>query len=65
MAHARAQTAPSICFMFGLKERPYPGCELKSFWCDSDNKNLDFFMFLYFRGYFCFAHFGHLQNLVI
>ena len=37
MAHARACTAPSICLMFGLKERPYPGRELKSFWCDSDN----------------------------
>ena len=23
--------------MFNLKERPYPGRELKSFWCDSDN----------------------------
>ena len=33
MAHATARTAPSICFMFGLKERPYPGRELKSFWC--------------------------------
>ena len=31
MAHARAQTASLICFMFGLKERPYPGRELKSF----------------------------------
>ena len=59
MAHARAQTASSNCFMFGLKERPYPGRELKSFWCDSDNKNFDFFTFFYFSGYFCFAHFGH------
>ena len=65
MAHARAETASSIHFMFGLKERPYPGHELKSFWCDSDNKNFDFFTFLYFSGYFCFAHFGHHQNLVI
>ena len=65
MAHARAQTPSSICFMFGLKERPYPGREPKSFWCDSDNKNLDFFMFLYFSRYFCFAHFDHHQNLVI
>ena len=65
MAHARAQTASSICFMFSLKERPYPGRELKSFWCDSDNKNFDFFTFLYFSGYFCFAHFSHQQNLVI
>ena len=39
MAHARAWTASSICFMFGLKERPYPCRELKSFWCDPDNKN--------------------------
>ena len=45
MAHARAQTALSICFMFGLKERPYPGRELKSFWYDSDNKNLIFLRF--------------------
>ena len=35
MAHARAQTASSICFMFGFKGRPYPGRELKSLWCDS------------------------------
>ena len=64
MAHATAQTASSILFMFGLK-RPYPGRELKSFWCDSDNKNFDFFTFLYFSGYFCFAHFGHHKNLVV
>ena len=38
MAHAS-----SICFMFGLKERPYPGRELESFWCYSDNK-LCFFL---------------------
>ena len=68
MAHARAETASSICFMFGSKNRPYPGRELKSFWCDSDNKN--FFTILYFSGnfcfaHFCFAHFGHRQNLVI
>ena len=31
--------------MFGLKERPYPGRELKSFWCDSDNKTLIFLRF--------------------
>ena len=37
--------ASSICFMFGLKERPYSGGELKSFWCDSDNKNFDIFTF--------------------
>ena len=45
MAHARARTASSICFMFGLSERPYSGRELKSFWCDSDNKNFNFFTF--------------------
>ena len=45
MAHARAQTVSSICLMFGLKERPYPGRELKSFWCDSDNKNFVFLRF--------------------
>ena len=45
MAHARARTALSICFMFGLNERPYSGRELKIFWCDSDNKNFYFFMF--------------------
>ena len=44
MAHTRAWTASSICFMFGLKERPYSGRELKSFWCDSDNKNFDFYI---------------------
>ena len=64
MSLSGAQTASSICFMFGLKEIPYPGRELKSFWCDSDNKNF-FFTFLYLGGYFCFAHFGHHQNLVI
>ena len=31
--------------MFGLRERPYHGRELKSFWCDSDNKNFDFSRF--------------------
>ena len=31
--------------MFGLKERPYSGRELNSFWCDSDNKNLIFLRF--------------------
>ena len=42
--------------MFGLKKRPYPGRELKSFWCDSDDKKLTFHNF---SGYFSFAHFGH------
>ena len=65
MEHARAQTTSSICFMLGLKERPYSVRELKSFWFDSDNKNFDFFTFLYFSGYFCFTLFGHHQNLVI
>ena len=65
MALARAQTASSICFMFGLKEKPYPGRGLKSFWCDSDNKNFDFFTFLYFSGHFCFVHFGYHQNVLI
>ena len=45
MTHARAQTALSICFMFGLKETHYPGRELKSFRCDSANKNFDFLRF--------------------
>ena len=44
--------------MFGLKERPYPGRVLISFWCDSDNKNFDFFTFYNFSGYLSFAHFG-------
>ena len=46
MAYARARTASSICFMFGLNERPNSGRELKSFWCDSNNKN--FFYVLVF-----------------
>ena len=25
--------------MFGVRERPYPGRVLISFWCDSDNNN--------------------------
>ena len=54
-----------ICFMFGLKERPYPGRVLKSFLCDSDNKNIDFFKFRNFSGYFSFVHFNYHQNLVI
>ena len=32
--------------MFGLKKRIYPAHVLISFWCDSDNKNLDFFRFI-------------------
>ena len=65
MAHARAWTASSICFMFGLMERPYSGCELKSFWCDSDNKNYDFFTLQNFSGFFCFVYFDYHQNLLI
>ena len=45
MAHAKAWTASSICFMFDLMERLYPGRQLKSFLCDSDTKNFDFFTF--------------------
>ena len=48
MVHATAWTASSICFMFGLKGRLYSGRELKSFWCDSDNKNFDLFYVLVF-----------------
>ena len=44
MAHARAQTASSICFMFGLKARPYSGAELKTFWFD-----FDFYVFVFQR----------------
>ena len=46
MSLARALTASWICFMFGLKERPYPAHLLISFWCDSDDK---YFAFLRFR----------------
>ena len=51
--------------MFGLKERPYSAHVLISFWCDSDNKNYDFFAFQNFSGYFSFVHFGYHLNLVI
>ena len=51
--------------MFGLKERPYPALVLISFWCDSDNKNFDFFMFQNLSRYFSFVHFGYDQNMVI
>ena len=51
--------------MFGLKERPYSAHVLISFWCDSDNKNYDFFTFLNFSGYFGFVHFSYHQNLLI
>ena len=45
MSLSRARTALWICFMFGLTERPYSAHVLISFWCDSDNKNYDFFHF--------------------
>ena len=50
--------------MFGLKERPYSAHVRINFWCDSDNKNYDFFTFQNFSDYFSFVHFGY-QNLVI
>ena len=49
--------------MFGLKERTYPAHVLISCWCDSDNKNFDFFMFQNLSVYFSFVHFGYHQNL--
>ena len=45
MSLSRAWTALWICFIFGLKERPYSAHVLISFWCDSDNKNYDFLRF--------------------
>ena len=51
--------------MFGLKERPYSAHVLISFWCNSDNKNFDFFTLQNFSGYVRFGHFGYHQNLVI
>ena len=47
MSLSRARTASWICFMFGSKELPYPGCVLMSFLCDYDNKNF-FLLFLNF-----------------
>ena len=47
-------------FMFGLKEKPWPGHVLISFWCDSDNNNF-FFTFQNFCEYFSFVHFGHIK----
>ena len=32
--------------MLGSKEEPYPGRVLISFWCDYDNKNLNFSVLL-------------------
>ena len=51
--------------MFGLMERPYSAHVLISFWCDSDNKNYDFFTFQNFSGFFSFVHFGYHPNLLI
>ena len=51
--------------MFYLKEIPHPEHVLISFWCDSDNKNFDFFTFQNLSGYFIFVHFGYDQNLII
>ena len=63
MSLSRAWTALWICFMFGLKERPYPAHVLIGVWSDSDNKN--FFLTLQnFCRYFSFVHFGYHQNLV-
>ena len=50
--------------MFGLKERPHSAHVLISFWCDSDNKNYDFFTLQNFSGFLSFVHFGY-QNLLI
>ena len=65
MSLSRAWTALWICFIFNLKERPYSTHVVISFWCDSDNKNYDFFKFQYFNGYFSFVHFGYYQNWLI
>ena len=43
--------------MFGLMERPYPAHVLISFWCDSDNKNFDFFHVSEFYRMFQFCSF--------
>ena len=54
--------------MFVLKERPYSAHVLISFWCDSDDKNYDFF--LLFRiladiSVFSFWRSSKLVNLAI
>ena len=38
---------------------------LISFWCDSDNKNYDFFTLQNFSGFFSFVHFDYHQNVLI
>ena len=52
-------------FHVWFKGRPYTADVLIRFWCDSDNKNLDFFTLQNFSGYFNFVHFGYHKNLVI
>ena len=42
-----------------LRETPYSAHVVISFWCDSDNKNYDFFTFQNFSGYFSFVHFSY------
>ena len=51
--------------MFGLKDIPFTGPELISFWCDFDNKSLILLRFGILAGIFFSVHFGHHQNLVI
>ena len=48
--------------MFGLKERPYSAHVLISFWCDSDNKNFDFFYVPVFYLIFQFCSFWLLSK---
>ena len=43
--------------MFGSKEECYPGRVLISFWCNSDNKNFDFFYVSEFLQIFHFRSF--------
>ena len=40
MSLSKPWTASWICFKFDLKERPYSGRGMISFWCDYDDKNL-------------------------
>ena len=57
MSFSRTWTASLICFMFGLLERPYPGCVLISFWCDSDKKYVLFLRFKILADIFNFVSF--------